>query len=323
MTHLSASFSATHPRAARRRAGLVRPTRPGDRRGRRLARRDRPRARRAGHQGARRHGRRRRAPSTSSRSSRPCARSTGIEVERVSDRTFLMHLGGKIEMTLEGAAQDPRRPLDGLHARGRAHLHGDRRGSRLGLGPHDQAEHRRRRLRRHRRARPRRHRPRGGDAGDGGQGVLFKEFGGVDACPICLATKDVDEIVAIVQGASRPAFGGINLEDISAPRCFEIERAAEDDARHPRLPRRPARHRDRGAGGAAQRAEGRRQADRGRQDRDDRASARPASRSRDILLHAGARNVIGVRPQRRGLPRAREGSNASRRRSPSGRTPTA
>jgi len=52
--------------------------------------------------------------------------------------------------------------------------------------------------------------------------MLFKEFAGVDAWPICLATKDVDEIVAAVT-AIAPGFGGINLEDISAPRCFEIE----------------------------------------------------------------------------------------------------
>ena len=55
-----------------------------------------------------------------------------------------------------------------------------------------------------------------------GKAVLFKEFGGVDAFPICLRTKNPDEIVAIVQ-ALEPSFGGINLEDISAPRCFEIE----------------------------------------------------------------------------------------------------
>src|SRR5581483_1053681 len=55
-----------------------------------------------------------------------------------------------------------------------------------------------------------------------GKAVLFKEFGGVDAFPICLATTDPDEIVAAVT-AIAPVFGGINLEDISAPRCFEIE----------------------------------------------------------------------------------------------------
>jgi len=56
-----------------------------------------------------------------------------------------------------------------------------------------------------------------------GKAVLFKEFAGVDAFPICLDTKDPDEIVRAVELIA-PAFGGVNLEDISAPRCFEIER---------------------------------------------------------------------------------------------------
>jgi len=60
-----------------------------------------------------------------------------------------------------------------------------------------------------------------------GKAVLFKEFAGVDAFPICLATQDVDEIVAIVR-AIAPVFGGINLEDISAPRCFEVEARLQD-----------------------------------------------------------------------------------------------
>jgi malate dehydrogenase (oxaloacetate-decarboxylating) len=55
-----------------------------------------------------------------------------------------------------------------------------------------------------------------------GKAVLFKQFGGVDSIPICLATTDVDEIVETVVRMA-PSFGGINLEDISAPRCFEIE----------------------------------------------------------------------------------------------------
>ncbi len=55
-----------------------------------------------------------------------------------------------------------------------------------------------------------------------GKAVLFKQFAGVDAVPICLDTKDVDEIVDTVARLA-PSFGGINLEDISAPRCFEIE----------------------------------------------------------------------------------------------------
>ena len=56
-----------------------------------------------------------------------------------------------------------------------------------------------------------------------GKAMLFKEFAGIDAWPICLSTQDPDAIVQIVQGLA-PSFGGINLEDISAPRCFDIER---------------------------------------------------------------------------------------------------
>jgi malate dehydrogenase (oxaloacetate-decarboxylating) len=56
-----------------------------------------------------------------------------------------------------------------------------------------------------------------------GKAVLFKQFGGVDAVPICLDTQDVDELVRMVT-ALAPSFGGINLEDIAAPRCFEVER---------------------------------------------------------------------------------------------------
>ena len=60
-----------------------------------------------------------------------------------------------------------------------------------------------------------------------GKAILFKEFGDVDAFPICLDTKDVDEIVETVVRIA-PTFGGINLEDISAPRCFEIERRLKE-----------------------------------------------------------------------------------------------
>jgi malate dehydrogenase (oxaloacetate-decarboxylating) len=56
-----------------------------------------------------------------------------------------------------------------------------------------------------------------------GKSILFKQFGGVDSIPICLDTQDVEGIIAAVK-AMAPSFGGINLEDISAPRCFEIER---------------------------------------------------------------------------------------------------
>jgi malate dehydrogenase (oxaloacetate-decarboxylating) len=60
-----------------------------------------------------------------------------------------------------------------------------------------------------------------------GKAMLFKEFGGIDAYPICLATKDPDEIVQTVRNLS-VGFGGINLEDISAPRCFDIERRLQE-----------------------------------------------------------------------------------------------
>ena len=61
-----------------------------------------------------------------------------------------------------------------------------------------------------------------------GKSILFKEFGNVDAFPICLDTKDVDEIVETVKRLA-PTFGGINLEDISAPRCFEVERRLKEE----------------------------------------------------------------------------------------------
>ncbi|QNP70268.1 NADP-dependent malic enzyme [Streptomyces roseirectus] len=60
-----------------------------------------------------------------------------------------------------------------------------------------------------------------------GKAILFKQFGGVDAVPIALACTDVDEIVETVVRLA-PSFGGVNLEDISAPRCFEIERRLQD-----------------------------------------------------------------------------------------------
>lgn len=61
-----------------------------------------------------------------------------------------------------------------------------------------------------------------------GKAILFKEFGGVDAFPICLDTKDTEEIIETVKRIA-PSFGGINLEDISAPRCFEIEQRLEEE----------------------------------------------------------------------------------------------
>jgi malate dehydrogenase (oxaloacetate-decarboxylating) len=146
----------------------------------------------------------------------------GVEVLRISDRTFLMHLGGKIEI----ASKIPLKTRDDLSM---AYTPGVARVSRaiaddpsaawnltikqnsvavvsdgtavLGLGDIG---------------------PEAAMPVMEGKAVLFKEFGGVDAWPICLATKDPDEIVTICK-AIAPGFGGINLEDISAPRCFEIE----------------------------------------------------------------------------------------------------
>ena len=147
----------------------------------------------------------------------------GIEVERVSDRTFLMHLGGKIEMRSKVPVKT-RDDLSMAYTPGVARICqaiADDRDSAwnltikqntvavvsdgtavLGLGDIG---------------------PEAAMPVMEGKALLFKEFGGVDAWPLCLNTKDPDEIVAIVK-AIAPGFGGINLEDISAPRCFEIEK---------------------------------------------------------------------------------------------------
>jgi len=84
-----------------------------------------------------------------------------------------------------------------------------------------------------------------------GKAVLFKEFGGVDAFPVCVGTQDTAQIIAVAT-ALAPSLGGINLEDISAPRCFEIEETLKKTLSIPGLPRRPARHRHRHPGGAHQ-----------------------------------------------------------------------
>src|SRR3954463_13395692 len=146
----------------------------------------------------------------------------GIEVADVADRTFLMHLGGKIEVV----SRVPLKTRDDLSM---AYTPGVGRVSSaiakdpatvwnltikantvavvsdgtavLGLGDIG---------------------PEAALPVMEGKALLFKEFGGVDAFPICLSTTDPDEIVAAV-AAIAPGFGGINLEDISAPRCFEIE----------------------------------------------------------------------------------------------------
>ena len=65
-----------------------------------------------------------------------------------------------------------------------------------------------------------------------GKCALFKEFGGVDAFPLCVDTKDVDKLVETIALISK-GFGGINLEDIAAPRCFEVERRLKGSATSP------------------------------------------------------------------------------------------
>jgi malate dehydrogenase (oxaloacetate-decarboxylating) len=154
-------------------------------------------------------------------------RLDGVSIHKVSDRTFLMHLGGKIEMQ----SKVPLRNRDDLSM---AYTPGVARVSlAIARNPEDA---RRLTVKRNSVA----------VITDGsavlglgnigpeaalpvmeGKAALFKRFAGIDAWPICLDTQDTDEIVRTVQILA-PAFGGINLEDISAPRCFEVERRLRD-----------------------------------------------------------------------------------------------
>jgi malate dehydrogenase (oxaloacetate-decarboxylating) len=146
----------------------------------------------------------------------------GVNIVNVSDRTFLMHLGGKIEVQNKVPVKT-RDDLSMAYTPGVARvcraIHADPDKVRaltikqnavavvtdgtavLGLGDIG---------------------PRAAMPVMEGKAMLFKEFAGIDAWPICLDTTDTDEIIAIVK-AIAPGFGGINLEDIAAPRCFEIE----------------------------------------------------------------------------------------------------
>ena len=148
---------------------------------------------------------------------------TGLTVRKVSDRTFLLHLGGKIEVT----SKVPLKTRDDLS---RAYTPGVARISQAIVD--DPSDVRRLTMKRNTVA----------VVTDGsavlglgnigpsaalpvmeGKAALFKRFANVDAWPVCLDTQDVDEIVRTVQLIA-PVYGGINLEDISAPRCFEVER---------------------------------------------------------------------------------------------------
>jgi malate dehydrogenase (oxaloacetate-decarboxylating) len=146
----------------------------------------------------------------------------GVQLVNVSDRTFLMHLGGKIEVHNKVPVKT-RDDLSMAYTPGVARvclaIASDREKVRsltikqntvavvtdgtavLGLGDIG---------------------PEAAMPVMEGKAMLFKEFAGIDAWPIALNTKDTDEIIAIVK-ALAPGFGGINLEDIAAPRCFEIE----------------------------------------------------------------------------------------------------
>ena len=91
-----------------------------------------------------------------------------------------------------------------------------------------------------------------------GKAVLFKKFAGIDVFDIEINEKNADKLVEII-AALEPTFGGINLEDIKAPECFDVERKLRERHEDPGLPRRPARHRHHRRRGAAQRAQGGRQ----------------------------------------------------------------
>ena len=145
-----------------------------------------------------------------------------LNVRKVSDRTFLLHLGGKIEI----ASKVPLKTRDDLS---RAYTPGVARISQAIAK--DPSDLRRLTIKRNTVAVV----TDGsavlglGNIGPGaalpvmeGKAALFKRFADVDAWPVCLDTQDVDEIVRTVQLIA-PVYGGINLEDISAPRCFEIE----------------------------------------------------------------------------------------------------
>ncbi|GAA4480091.1 NAD-dependent malic enzyme [Microbacterium panaciterrae] len=146
----------------------------------------------------------------------------GVTVRQVSDRTFLMHLGGKLEVV-------PSVPLRNRDDLSRAYTPGVARVC-MAIAE-DKSKARNLTIKRNTIAVV----TDGtavlglGDIGPEaalpvmeGKAALFKQFANVDAWPVCLDTKDTEEIISIVK-AIAPVYGGVNLEDIAAPRCFEIE----------------------------------------------------------------------------------------------------
>ena len=143
-----------------------------------------------------------------------------------------------------------------------------------------------------------------------GKGVLFKRFADIDVFDIEVDTRRPRRDHPASCELIAPTFGGINLEDIKAPECFEIEEPLERDARHPGLPRRPARHRDHLRRGPAQRARARRQEDRRGQGRRLAAPAPRASPAPSCYVDLGVQreNVMLVRqPGRRSTRAATRG----------------
>jgi malate dehydrogenase (oxaloacetate-decarboxylating) len=142
-------------------------------------------------------------------------RLDGVRVRNVSDRTFLVHLGGKIEVTAKVGLRT-REDLSRAYTPGVARVC-----QAIAARPEDA---RSLTIKRNTVAVVT-----DGSAvlGLGNKAALFKRFAGVDAWPVCLDTQDTEEIIRTVQVLA-PAYGGINLEDIAAPRCFEIEARLRD-----------------------------------------------------------------------------------------------
>ena len=238
----------------------------------------------------------------------------GIEVVNVSDRTFLIHLGGKIEVALKTPLKT-RDDLSMAYTPGRrAGVVRDRGRPVEGLEPDDQAEHGRRRQRRHGRARARRHRPRGRPAGHGGQGDAVQGVRRRRRLPDLPRDQGrgrdrrdrEGDRARVRRDQPRGHLGAAVLRDRGP---------AARRARHPRLPRRPARDRDRHPRRAEQRGRGRRQAAGGpsrrrhrrrrrRRRRDEDAARRRRPRRRRLRPRGRRlRRPAGARPRRPRSPR--------------------